>query len=152
MRCPDCNKFVAYDEPQCEVQTVEVCDDEVRANITVSLNCADCSQTLKDCELEASCTITHECKPKKDRPADQKPSEDYDADEDQYEVENEGEPEGCSRMETKDRNGKPIKSARYMKTFYGFTLQTDIRCRKCGEIFTVDLDGEEQASSFNERV
>ena len=52
-------------------------------------------------------------------------------------------------METKDRHGKPIKSSRYMKSFYGFILESEIKCRKCGEVFDVTVEGEEQASAFN---
>jgi hypothetical protein len=150
MRCPDCNKFVSYDEPQCEVGSVELDGDTVRANVTVQLNCQECSQTLKDAEIEAETQIEHVCKPEAEREKDQKPDPDYKEGDDQFEVENDGDAEGSSRLEDKDRNGKQIKHYRYMKTFYGFTLDTEIRCRKCGECFPVTLEGEEQASGFNE--
>jgi hypothetical protein len=45
------------------------------------------------------------------------------------------------RFQLVDRNGKPIKSARYMRQFYGFTLETEIKCRKCGEVFGVGTTG-----------
>ena len=150
MRCPDCNKFVSYDEPQCEVVSVELDGDSVRASVTVQLNCQECSQILKDAEIEAETTIEHICKPEAEREKDQKPDPDYKDGDDQFEVESDGDAEGSSRLEDKDRNGKQIKYSRYMKTFYGFTLYTEIRCRKCGEVFTVSLKGEEQASGFNE--
>lgn len=142
MRCPDCNKFVSYDEPQCEVSTVEVCDDAVRANVTVQLNCADCGGTLKDAEIEEQVDIDHTCGEEK--------NPDFEEGDDQYEVENEGDAEGTNRVQTTDRRGKPIKSHRYMKTFYGFSLEPEIKCKKCNETFYVTLTGEEQASSFNE--
>jgi hypothetical protein len=69
---------------------------------------------------------------------------------DHFEIENDGDPEGTSRTQDKDRNGKQIKSSRYMRTFYGFTLEPEIKCCKCGEVFSVTLEGEEQASGFNE--
>jgi hypothetical protein len=152
MKCPNCNKFVSYDEPQAEVQSVEV-DSEaktIHAAVTVSLNCQECGEPLKDAEIEAEVSFQHECKPETERPKEQKPNPDYMEDDEQFEVENDGDAEGTSRMETKDRHGKPIKLARYIKIFYGFTLETELRCLKCGEVFVVSLEGEEQASSFNE--
>jgi hypothetical protein len=150
MRCPDCNKFVSYDEPQCEVQNVECDNDSVRASVTIQLNCQDCGGTLKDAEIEAETEIEHECKPKAEREKDWKSAPDYKDGDEQYQLESDGDPEGTNRMETKDRHGKPIKSARYMKSFYGFTLESEVLCRKCGETFSVTTEGEEQASAFNE--
>lgn len=135
---------MSYDEPQCEVGSVELDGDTVRANVTVQLNCQDCGGTLKDAEIEAESEIEHQCKP------ESKPSPDYKKGDDQYEVESDGYAEGTNYMEDKDRHGKQIKSSRYMKTFYGFTLESDIKCLKCGEVFSVTLEGEEQASAFNE--
>ncbi len=123
MRCPDCNKFVSYDEPQTEVQSVEI---------------------------EAEEALDHECKPEGERGEDAKPDADFKEGDEQYEIENDGDAEGTSRTETKDRHGKPIKSSRYIKSFYGFTLETEVKCLKCGQTFGVQLEGEQQASSFNE--
>jgi len=150
MRCPDCNKFVSYDEPQCEVSNVDADGDTVRASVTVQLNCQDCGGTLKDAEIEAEAEIDHECKPDSEREKDWKPDPEFKEGEDQFEIENEGDAEGTNRLQTKDRNGKEIKLMRYMKSFYGFTLEPEIRCRKCGEVFTVTIEGEEQANAFNE--
>lgn len=152
MRCPDCNKFVPYDEPQCETGSVDVDGTMVRTQVTVQLNCAECGGTLKDAEIEAEVEIDHTCKPEAEREKDWTPDPDYvEADgEEQFEVADEGSPEGNDRLEDKDRHGKTIKNYRYMKRFYGFTQEVDIKCRKCGETFSVRLSGEVQASSFNE--
>ena len=150
MRCPDCNKFVSYDEPQTEVQSVEIDGDSVRANVSVQLNCQECGNTLKDAEIEAEEVINHECKPDGEREEGATPDADFKEGDEQYEIENDGDAEGTNRTETKDRHGKPIKSSRYMKSFYGFTLKTELKCLKCGETFSVSLEGEEQASAFNE--
>ena len=150
MRCEQCNKFVSYDEPECEVNSVDLSGDMVTASVTVNLNCAECSQQLKTAEIEAENQVEHECLPEDKRPEGQKGDESYVEGEDQYEVEDEGDAEGTSRTETKDRNGKPIKSSRYMKTFYGFSMEVNIICRKCGESVSVSLEGEEQASAFDE--
>jgi len=37
-----------------------------------------------------------------------------------------------------------------IKTYYGFEAEVDIRCRKCGDNFQVNVSGEEQASGFDE--
>lgn len=150
MRCPECNKFVSYDDPQCEVGSVELDGDTVRSNVTVQLCCQTCGGTLKDAEIEADTQIEHKCKPEAERDKDWKPDADYKTDDDQYEIESDGNAEGTNRTETKDRHGKPIRSSRYMKSFYGFTLEIEIKCRKCGDVFGVTLEGEEQASAFNE--
>jgi phage FluMu protein Com len=152
MRCPDCNKFVSYDEPQVEIQSVDI-DGEgatVHVEVTVTLPCTDCNTELKSASIEAEASFEHTCKPKAERPPEQKPSPDYKDDDDQFEADDSGEAQGTSRLETKDRHGKQIKLARYMKTFYGFELDAEVKCLKCGEVFVVRLEGEEQASSFDE--
>ena len=53
MRCPDCNKFVSYDEPEVEVNSINVNGEAVTASVRVALNCADCSTGLKEAEIEA---------------------------------------------------------------------------------------------------
>lgn len=144
MRCPDCNKFVSYDEPEAELNDVSIDGESVTANVTVNLNCADCGTTLKSAELSDEVSFDHTC--------ETDPVEDWDEDagDDQFEIEDDGDPEGTSRMQTTDRHGKPIKSHRYMKQFYGFELVSTACCKKCGESFDVQLSGEEQASSFDE--
>jgi hypothetical protein len=122
------------------MQSVDIYGTTARASVTVQLNCQDCGTTLKDAEIESETEIEHDCEGK----------EKIEDGDEQFEVENEGDPEGSSRTQTKDRHGKQIKSHRYMRTFYGFTLESDIKCRKCDEVFQVKLEGEEQASGFNE--
>lgn len=136
MRCPNCNKFVSYDDPQCEVDSVEIEGDSVRAVVSVQLNCVDCGTTLKDAQIESESQIDHECENSKS--------------EKEFEIESDGSPEGTSRVQQIDRRGKPIKSSRYMKTFYGFEMTTEVKCLKCDEVISVSLEGEEQASGFNE--
>ncbi len=151
MRCPDCNKFVSYDEPQAEISQVAVSGTEIQADIRVVLNCQDCGTELKDNEFNTQVEIEHECKPVEQREEEWKPDTDYKPDDsEKFEVENEGDPEGSGRVESKDRHGKPIKNSRYMKTFYGYTLEVGMKCRACGEMFGVHVKDEEQANGFNE--
>lgn len=141
MRCPNCNKFVGYDEPQVEIQSAEISDDRCVIHARVVLNCSECGSELKDAEIEGETDITHQC--------DEKTKEG----EPSYEWEDEPtDGEGTSRQQTKDRHGRPIKSARYMKTFYGFTAEGSVKCGCCGDVIPVSFEGEEQASGFNELV
>jgi hypothetical protein len=146
MRCPNCNKFVSYDEPEAELNSVIVDSDgtTVTANATVNLNCADCGTVLKSADIEVEESFDHKCE------GDAVEGWDDDAGDDQFQIDDDGQPEGASRIETKDRHGKPIKSSRYMRQFYGFELLSTVCCNKCGESFDVHLSGEEQASSFDE--
>src|SRR4029077_1202759 len=54
MRCPDCNKFVGYDEPNTENIEVEI--DEEEGTVTVqgelTLPCAECGTDLKSLNIE----------------------------------------------------------------------------------------------------
>ncbi len=155
MRCPDCNKFVSFDEPQCELQEVRVENHTVCADVRVVLNCQDCGTELKDYDFNTEHEFQHECKPVDQREADWKPDEDYKPEEDgeeseKFTVEDDGDPTGTDRLETKDRHGKPIKNSRYMKKFYGFEMEVGVKCRCCGEPFGVHLQDEAQASGFNE--
>jgi phage FluMu protein Com len=150
MRCPDCNKFVSYDEPECEVQSVETDGTEVRATVTVGLNCSECGNRLKEAEIEATADIEHECKPLSERDPSLAPSEPFVEGDEEFSVDCEGDAEPSDRLEDKDRHGKRIKNYRYMKHYYGFTLEQEVKCNKCGETFSVTIDGEEQASSFDE--
>lgn len=145
MRCPDCNKFVSFDEPQVEIQSVDVSDSELTVSARVSLNCADCGTELKEATIDEVVDLDHTC----NDPA--KPDTGYEDGDDQFTAEESGA-EGTSRQETKDRNGKQIKSSRYMKTFYGFQADIDCHCCKCGADFSVSVEGEEQAGSFDELV
>lgn len=146
MRCPDCNKFVSYDEPQAEVQSVEADGNTIRASVRVVLNCAECGTELKDAEIEGEAESGHECKKTAEWEKREKKGVPT------LEVEDDGEPTADSRLQTTDRHGKPIKSHRYMKTFYGFTLESEVKCLCCNETFTVETTAEEQASGFNELV
>lgn len=152
MRCPDCGKFVPYGEPECEGNDPELSGDSITVTVTVNLNCGECGGLLKSAEIESSVDILHDCKPLEEREAEWTPDPEYGDGEEQYEIDAEGSPEGMSRLQTTDRHGKPIKSHRYMKQFYGFEQVVSIKCRKCGETFEVTLEGDEQASAFEEQV
>jgi hypothetical protein len=159
MRCPDCNKFVSYDEPEVEVNSVDLeqTKDGVQAtaDLRVVLKCADCGTELKaldfneDASADHTCPAAAEAKQKAEHPDEWKAGQE---DGDKFDLEGDGNGDGTSRLETQDRHGKPIKSRRYMTTYYGFTLEPDIRCRCCGEQVSLTIEGEASASSFEEQV
>jgi len=146
MRCNSCSKFVSYDDPQCDSPgDVEIDGDTLRVTHEIALNCADCGETLKTASIEAETSMGHTC------PVDAVPALDWKDGDDQFEIDDEGDPEGTSRQQTIDRRGKPIKNPRYMRTFYGFTQDITVKCLRCGETFNVILEADEQASAFEEQ-
>lgn len=139
MRCPDCNKFVSFGEAECENESVDTSGSNVEVQVTVNLPCGDCGTTLKSASIEASGEIEHTC------PGSEREGPDF-------EVEDEGSPSGTDRYQTTDRHGKPIKNSRYMRHYYGFETEVEVKCNRCGETVTVQVSGEEQASAFEEQV
>lgn len=137
MRCPDCNKFVSYDtevEPE-EISALEVDSaGRVTGEFRRVLTCQDCSTELKELtfSVDETVDVPEGCEHEFDEVA-------IDA-------------EASSRMETKDRHGKPIKSARYMKMMYGISFTGKIECSKCNCSVDVEFEVEEQASAFEELV
>lgn len=178
-RCPDCNKFVSYDEPQAEaVSDPEVSSSQcIEGSVRVVLNCGECGTELKDAEIEFSITIDHECNPddildkwlkagriteanmaEYQKEAESLAASDYE--DEQFSVEDSSF-DGDSRTQTTMRvlrgrgeNRKwvevPIKNYRYQRMFYGFSGTVTLACNRCGQTFDMDVSGEEQASSFNE--
>jgi len=144
MRCGQCNKFVSYDEPTLEVQDASINGTTLEVNVTATLPCADCGSELSQCEMHGEAEVEHECAEDAKVKDDWNPEED----DDKFELEGEPELEATERMETKDRRGKPIRNPRYMKKYYGFSADAEVTCKRCGATFTVEVETEEQASSF----
>jgi phage FluMu protein Com len=144
MRCPDCNKFVAYGEGEVEITDVSVNDDEVSGSVRIMLPCGDCGTELKDAEIDFNISIDHEC-------AEGTAPMDEDSVDERYEIESESA-DFTERMQDKDRHGKQIKSYRYMRHFYGAEVHVEVKCNVCGESFSVSDTVEEMASGFNELV
>ena len=137
MRCPDCNKFVGFEQAEPELE-VALDGKTISGSVRLVLLCAECSQELMDAELDVDIDVDHSCEKGKDKEPD---------------LELDGESaDNTDRYEDKDRHGRPIKSMRYQKHFYGADLTFDVTCNHCGETFTVEDSVEEQASGFNELV
>lgn len=177
MRCPSCNKFVPFDEPEVEVTNSDVNDTSLDIEARIVLKCADCGEELKDMDFSESLALDelHECgaEPKDCEECDgmgHKEGEEGkdgvdcdkckgegiiepgDPDKEQFELLGDIDAESFDRFEDKDRNGKKIKSMRYMKHFYGATLTGTCQCNRCNEQFPIEVKVEEQGSGFNELV
>lgn len=140
MRCPDCNKFVSFDEPEIESSNdaeVNDCEQDdggqVTGSIRIVLKCADCGNELKDAELDYEATFEHTCKKRKKK---QEP---------EFEVD--GEPDFTS---TDRYDGKPGTPMRYRRHYYGAEISGIVVCKHCGEKIEFSATVEDRASSFNE--
>jgi len=136
MRCPDCNKFVAYDDADPEVQNLEIGDDgAVTASVTRTLTCAECGTELKSAELELTADpldeVTEHLKAK--GPHELSVAED-----------------GVEPTSRTDGKGRP---ARYTRTYYGVELGYTVTC-SCDDKWEAggSMDDDVQASDMDELV
>lgn len=144
MRCPDCGIFVSYGgdfEPEIDDEGIN--ENELRGEVRVVLDCADCGGELKELSMEYEVEIEHDC------PAAGTGAENEEDHKDQYEIQSTST-QFTDRRQTTDRHGKPIRNPRYQRTYYGAEITTTIKCNKCGEEFDVDTKVEDMASSFEE--
>lgn len=161
MRCPDCNKFVSFDEPQvelsdegCEVDVPEAVpgpDTKTRpvnfhftAEARLVLPCGECGTELKEATFSMEADAEHACGKVPDDEGE-RAAKIGDMEEAEFD-----DPEGTDRMETKDRHGRPIKSARYMRHFYGVSVGASVKCPFCEEEVHVEMNDETQASGMDE--
>jgi phage FluMu protein Com len=144
MRCPDCNKFVPYDEPEVEGDEPDITGSTVSGQVRIVLKCADCGNELKEANLDYEVEIEHDCPKYKKK--DEEPE--FTAD---------GEPEFSATDRTQTTctvKGKvvPIKSMRYAKRYYGADINGTVTCSKCSEVINYSTNVEEQASGFEQLV
>lgn len=127
MRCPDCQKFVGLEFQEPEVQSLEVSDTSVTANIRIVRNCADCGNELKEATLEMEQDLEQEALDHLATPGEHELSVDEDS--------TEGLEEG---------------GGRYKKSYFGATVQFTVRC-SCGEFeFSGELSDKVPASGMDE--
>jgi hypothetical protein len=172
MRCPDCNKFVPFDEPEIENnEDYEVEQEDVGSSVVVrftarmALPCGECSTELKeytfDCEAVANPPDDLATRDKDDdeakafRECQSTPDEDVDDPEhdDAHEWDvTDSDLEATEESKTKDRHGKSIRNPRYMATLRGIAGTLSLRCLKCSAEVMADMsDGNAvEASAFDE--
>lgn len=136
MRCDSCSKFcgIEQSEPQAILEVDS--DGMVNGNVTLELISECCSDILSAADLEVDIQTDLEHK-------------ETCADNDRVILEDESA-EATDRYQNTDRHGKPIKSFRYMRHFYGAELSGTVKCAGCGA--TAEMAGtvEEQASAFEQ--
>lgn len=135
MRCPDCNKFVSLEnneepniEPSCAVDSGRA---TIGATVELGRNCAECSQELKMCSV--------------------------DADEVQVEIPKEHLGEGHDieaevEIDSVDESG----GSRYKKNIITASMTYTLRCsyqkREEPDLATGDLSASAAAGEFEEMV
>ena len=143
MRCPDCNKFVSFDEGEPELQSIDINGNSVTCEVRIVMNCAECGQELKEAML------------------------DMDADVDTGiggdDVEHNGNGHELSveeqGIESTSRSGYFKKGVfvpaggRYAKTYYGASVEFRVTC-SCDESweYVGTMEDDVQASAMDELV
>ncbi len=142
MRCPDCNKFVAYEEGEPEVNVLDLDDQgNINAEVCITLNCAECGTTLKESSftLEETHITALEEHVKDNHPELIKDEKNIDLS--IFEIQENGV-EFTSRTEGKGRG---------LKTYYGFSLDYAINCTECSEeVLNNCISDDIQASHMDE--
>jgi hypothetical protein len=176
MKCPNCPQITAHDDGDPEVTSEpEETEGSAAPELTVRRLrvCADCGEELKEAELEITCNDPAFTGPTA-KDAEAKgfalaEDEEYDpeacparrAEESkdeadplpcEFEWEVDGDPENTDRSDSHDRHGKPIKSARYRRTYYGVSVNLTGTCKHCGATATTDGEDSVMASGMDELV
>lgn len=133
MRCPDCNKFVSFEDGEPEVESIDVDDaGGVTASVRVVDTCAECSTELREYTFELEGEPAFE---------DGKDHDEHGG----MEIEHD-DPERTERM-----SGDAKTPFRYRKRFIGVIVHYTVTC-ECGATYEGDLADDVQASSMEELV
>lgn len=134
MRCPDCNKFAAYDdsnEPDVEVD-FNADDGAVTVQARIYLTHDECGTELKEATFELETTVPEEI-------LSEHKGDDHELDAD---------------AESQELTCRTEGNGRYMKTFYGASVDVALRCscqeQKDDALWMETLSDEMQASHMDE--
>lgn len=133
MRCPSCNKFVAFEESDPEVDLEDNADlGTVNGTVRIVNACAECGEELKEANFDIDVDVSEFVNAHTDKD-----------DEGTHEISiEEGGFERDQRSEGKGRGAK---------TFYGASGSIRLSC-KCGENQDVAWSDFVQASDMDELV
>ena len=127
MRCGDCQKFVGLEFPDPELESVDVTPSGcVTAAVRLIRACTNCGQELKEAELELESQAELDDVHDKADPA--------------HLLEATAEIEGTERTEGRARK----------RSFYGAKVTVTVKCGGCDYKEEVVLEGDVQASDFEE--
>jgi|SRR5581483_9271246 len=125
MRCPNCNKFPAFDiqEPEEDLQ-VEA--GHVTGTVRLVLDTQCCGDEAKETTFDVDVDLSSDIKDAFVAAGVESPDlDDLSSDVFSFDVEADGK-EGDERMENKTRTGKPITNYRYMKKFYVARMEISV--------------------------
>jgi hypothetical protein len=169
MRCPDCNKFVPFEEGNVEDVEVEIDEQSGAVSIQgpVRLPCGECGTDLKEYNFEET-VETEEAFPDPAESIKREIGKEVDDEwieknvEIRFELDGEPEKEYTEEVKStytdKKGNVKKIKNSRYMKTLKGVAVSGTVkRIMTCSE-WESDIEDShefettltEQASAFDE--
>jgi hypothetical protein len=144
---------VPYDteaEPEANLEISE--EGHLSGDVRRVLPCGECSTELKETTFDIDQDLNEILKIE----GNENDSKAFcpNGDPHQWDWENSKEPTvtADSRMETKDKKGKPIKSSRFMTQYYGVLVEGTVKCKVCGFEATYEVKDEASASSFDELV
>lgn len=136
-RCPDCSKFVSLEMGDPEVNTIDIQDGVITAQVRIVRNCAECGTEMKEANFDPEVDL-HDAMDAEEL------SKHFD--EDGHELDghelsvNEGDCEGTEEG-----------GSRYAKSFFGFNLSFEVMCSCSTEaIYNGDLNDKIQASAMDE--
>jgi hypothetical protein len=145
MRCPECQKFASYGEPQVEALDFGSEEDRVTAEVQVTLVCADDDTELKQGTLEVTFGVEHTCDLEavvvrllKETPPDRLGTDDVD------------KAVADREFEVIDCNVSPLEGMKGKKNLYGATVEWTVTCSACDATVEVSTELEEEASAFEE--
>lgn len=138
MRCPDCNKFVSFDEADPEVDELEIDDDgQITCSVRITNTCAECGTELKEATLELE---------------DEVAVDGHSGDDHELQIIEAGT-ERTSRSGYYKKGEWVSAGGRYAKTYYGADVSYEVTCL-CGklEAITGSIGDDVQASGMEEMV
>lgn len=150
MRCPNCNKFVPFDtEVEPEEQGQEVGGTTFTASYRRVLQCGECGEDLKEATLEVEYDFSKDVQAEDE--AEEGDGSKREPHEHEFEIES-CDVEATTGAVTKCRDGRPIRSSRYMKTLYGVKCAVEVKCGVdgCEAQASFECEQDEQASAFEE--
>lgn len=141
-KCPNCPQFTSKDtdvDPEIDARV----DDDGAVNVSVRLvnSCSECGDELEESNLEIEIDLSAEIRAHRDEEHKSKVTE--------LSVEADGS--RTDETQTKDRHGKPIKSSRYMRRYYGVEVTATVTC-ECGSEFVAGGSDKVAASGMESLV
>lgn len=146
MICPGCNKFPAFEAEVPDGAEIDIDGTQVTGNVRLVLTSQCCSEEMKEYSFEIDQDVSTEVLDAIKAAGGTVPDDNIDEDKLEVEVEcTSADPE--DRYENKDRYGKPIKSARYMKHMYGVRANFEIKGTYDGTAFSCDVEWFDECAS-----